>query len=57
MKLGFLFLSCYFAGAATEFSHGMTPISPTIILVIIWVATFVRDKSIFIPLAETKQGT
>ncbi len=58
MKPGFILLSCYFAGtAATELSHGMTPISPTIILVIIWVAAFVRDKSIFMPLVERKHGT
>lgn len=58
MKLGFILLSCYFAGAmATELSHGMTPASPTITVVVVWIGAFIRDRSIFISLAETKHGT
>ncbi len=49
MKLGFLLLSCYFAGAmATELSHGMTPTSPTITLVVIWIGAYIRDRSLFL---------
>ena len=51
MKLGFILLSCYFAGAlATELSHG-TPFNAVTPLVLIWIAAFLRDKSIFLPKA------
>lgn len=54
MKLGFILLSCYFAGAmATELSHGMTPVSPTITLAVIWIGAFVRDRSTFLPSVQT----
>ena len=54
MKLGFILLSCYFAGAmATELSHGMMPFAPTTTLVIIWIGAFVRDRSIFLPPVQT----
>jgi hypothetical protein len=42
---------------ATEFSHGMTPASPTITVVVVWIGAFIRDRSIFMSLAETKHGT
>lgn len=49
MKLGFILLSCYFAGAlATELSHG-TPFNAFLPLVLIWIAAFLRDKTIFLP--------
>ena len=33
MKVEFILLSCYFAGAmATELSHGMTPVAPSVLL-------------------------
>ena len=49
MKLGFILLSCYFAGAlATELSHG-TPFNAVLPLVLIWIAAFLRDKTIFLP--------
>ncbi|GAB4014173.1 hypothetical protein GCM10028808_35900 [Spirosoma migulaei] len=51
MKLGFILLSCYFAGAiATELSHG-TPFNAVMPLVLIWIAAFLRDRSIFLPTA------
>ena len=47
MKIGFLLLTCYFAGAlATELSHG-TPFNALLPMVLIWVAAFLRDRSIF----------
>ena len=53
MKLGFILLSCYFAGAmATELSHGMAPVSPTVTLSIIWIGAFLRDRSIFLPAVQ-----
>lgn len=49
MKLGFILLSCYFAGAmATEMSHG-TPFNAVLPIVLIWIAAFLRDKTIFLP--------
>jgi hypothetical protein len=49
MKLGFILLSCYFAGAlATELSHG-SPLNAFLPLVLIWIAAFLRDKTIFLP--------
>ncbi len=48
MKIGFILLSCYFAGAlATELSHG-TPFNALMPMVLIWVAAFLRDRSIFL---------
>ncbi|ADB36993.1 DoxX family protein [Spirosoma linguale] len=49
MKLGFILLSCYFAGAlATELSHG-APLNAFMPLVLIWIAAFLRDRTIFLP--------
>ena len=50
LKLAFILLSRYFAGAvAIELSHGMTPIVPTALLVVIWICAYVPDRSIFLP--------
>jgi len=49
MKIGFILLSCYFAGAlATELSHG-TPFNALLPISLIWIAAFLRDSSIFLP--------
>lgn len=49
MKIGFILLTCYFAGAlATELSHG-TAFNAVLPLVLIWIAAFLRDPSIFLP--------
>jgi hypothetical protein len=54
MKLGFLLLSCYFAGAiATELSHGGSVAGAAIPLVLVWVAAFLRDRSVFLPTATS----
>ena len=56
MKLGFILTSCYFAGAmAAELSHGGITISPVIPLVVLWIAAFIRDKSIFLPTAPAQR--
>ena len=48
MRIGFILLSCYFAGAlATEVSHGM-PLNALMPMVLIWIAAFLRDSSIFL---------
>lgn len=48
MKLGFLFASCYFAGAiATELSHDAPKANLFIPLILLWIGAFVRDRSIF----------
>lgn|SRR5687768_6496477 len=53
MKIGFILLSCYFAGAlATELSHS-TPFNAFVPIVLVWIAAFLRDRSIFLPVAST----
>jgi hypothetical protein len=48
LKLGFLLLTCYFAGAiATDLSHG-TPPTLAVVLTLVWIAAFLRDTSIFL---------
>ena len=48
-KIGFLLITCYFAGAlATDLSHGNAIITPVLILVLVWVATFLKKPEIFI---------
>ena len=57
-KLGFLLLSCYFAGAlATELSHDR-PFSALLPLLLVWIAAFVGDRSIFFnaPALSVKTG-
>lgn len=48
LRIGFILLSCYFAGAlATELSHGM-PLNALLPIILVWIAAFLRDKDIFI---------
>ncbi|WP_223834167.1 DoxX family protein [Spirosoma profusum] len=49
MKLGFILLSCYFAGAlATELSHG-TPFNAITPIALVWISAFLRDRTTFLP--------
>jgi hypothetical protein len=49
MKLGFLLLTCFFAGAiATDLSHGTPPTLAAVVLTLGWIAAFLRDSSIFL---------
>ncbi len=49
MKLGFILLASYFAGAlATELSHHAA-LNALIPLGLIWLAALLRDKTIFLP--------
>ena len=48
LKLGFILLSCYFAGAiATDLSHGGSIFGPVFILTLVWAAAFLRKPDIF----------
>ena len=54
MKIGFILLTCYFAGAiATELSHH-SPLNAVTPLILIWIAAFLRDSSIFLPSATVE---
>jgi len=49
-KPGFLFLTCILAGAiATLLTHGEPFYPPAIPLAILWMATFLKDKTVFLP--------
>ncbi len=49
-KLGVLFLTAYFAGAmATDLSHGMPVFNAGFTLALVWIAAFLNDRSIFLP--------
>ena len=51
-KLGFILLSCYLAGAiATELSHGQK-LEAVFPLALVWVTTFLRDRSVFFPTSK-----
>ncbi|MDJ1485644.1 DoxX family protein [Cytophagaceae bacterium YF14B1] len=53
MKIGFILLTCYFAGAiATELSHNGPLVNAMMPLVLVWIATFLRDSSVFLPSPE-----
>jgi hypothetical protein len=53
MKIGFILLSCYFAGAlATELSHG-TPLNALTPVILVWISAFLRDRSIFLPVSNS----
>jgi hypothetical protein len=48
-KIGFLLIASYFAGAlATDLSHGNPVVTPLLILILVWVAAFLRRPEIFI---------
>jgi hypothetical protein len=47
MRIGFLLLTAYFGGAiAVEITHG-TFIVPFLVLILIWIATYLRNPAIF----------
>lgn len=48
-RLGFILLCCYFGGAiATHLSHGANIMQPAIPLIFIWIAAFLKDRSVFL---------
>jgi hypothetical protein len=53
IKIGFILISCYFAGAlATDLSHGGNIIPPFVILSLVWIASFLRNQNIFFNTAK-----
>ncbi len=49
-RLGFVLISCYFAGAiATDLSHGLSIANATMPLALTWIATLLRDSRMFMP--------
>ena len=55
MRIGFILLCCYFAGAmATELSHDGSMLNPGIPLTLVWVTAFLRDKSLFLGSVNSK---
>ena len=49
MKIGFLLLSCYWSGAvAVEFSHGAIGPGLVALLVVLWIAAYLREPAIFL---------
>jgi len=53
MRLGFVLLSCYFAGAiATDLSHGGSIVNAMIPLSLVWVGMIIRDRYVLLPLAK-----
>ncbi|HWV71422.1 MAG TPA: DoxX family protein [Pseudosphingobacterium sp.] len=49
MRIGFILLSCYFAGAmAVELSHNGSMLNPAIPLALIWITAFIRDRELFL---------
>ena len=56
MRLGFILLSCYFAGAiSAELSHQALSTKPFVPLVVIWIGAFIKDRSIFLTTSESGQ--
>ena len=57
MKLGFILLSCYFAGAmAADLSHDKPLANAGFVLVLVWIAAFLRDRTVFFPTAPLRGG-
>lgn len=49
MHIGLMLLTGYFGGAiAVEISHGNLFVAPLMILIIVWVAAYMRNSSLFI---------
>lgn len=54
MRIGFLLISCYFAGAmGTELSHDGSIFNPAVPLILVWICAFLRDPSVFFGSNET----
>jgi hypothetical protein len=54
MKIGFLLLTCYFAGAmGTELANG-ADFNAVLPMVLLWIAAFLRDREIFLPSSKVR---
>ena len=48
LRVSLIGLSCYFSGSvAIEISHGGNGIFPLLLLVLVWISAFVRDRYFF----------
>jgi len=55
-KIGFILLSCYFSGAiATDLSHGENIMAAAMPLILVWIAAFLLDNSIFLPASKKQE--
>ncbi len=55
-RLGFILLSCYFAGAiAVDLSHQQSIVPPLMLMALVWIGAFIRDASVFMPSAKNKE--
>ncbi|CAH0141994.1 hypothetical protein SRABI27_03105 [Pedobacter sp. Bi27] len=55
MRIGFILLCCYFAGAmATELSHDGSMLNPGIPLALVWITAFLRDPALFLGTPNTE---
>jgi hypothetical protein len=49
MKIGFILLSCYFAGAiATDLSHNESVANAMLPIILVWISVFIRDRGVFV---------
>jgi hypothetical protein len=53
-NIGFFLVCSYLGGALSIELASAQPPSAAIILTVFWIAAFVRDKSLFLPAAQTK---
>lgn len=52
LRMGFILLSCYFAGAlATELSYGL-PFNALLPMGLVWIGTFIRDRQLFLSFVQ-----
>lgn len=55
IRIGFLLLTAYFGGAmAVELSQHHFFMIPLVILILVWLAAWYRDNSLFIPLQKSR---
>ena len=56
IKIGFILLSCYFAGAlSAEMANGL-PYNALLPIMLVWIAAVLRDKGIFLSSPPAKEG-
>jgi uncharacterized membrane protein YphA (DoxX/SURF4 family) len=53
-RVGFVLLSCYFAGAiATDLSHGKPVHNAMLPITLVWIGMFIADRAVFFPMKKT----
>ncbi|HET9747540.1 MAG TPA: DoxX family protein [Chitinophagaceae bacterium] len=57
LRIGFFLLTGYFGGAmAVELSQHIFFIMPAVILAIVWLAAWLRDRALFVPAYQAQQS-